>query len=413
MSFNQVPMTLPEDYSSVWAEPNKKRSNQASVTEDNPFSDNYEQSRVTASGFTQTTMDQARHNEILTRQRLLELQLETSKKVDQNISIAPLIGNRKERNLGKKERDESLKLSDEIRMMAEMSLEKSRRVTEERLNLVKSQDDAWEEEKREKEKYVTMQDFTNFAQMVAKSVHPMDSASVDPREREFLRRTTATSSKLSGILEMESDIEGTVIGGFELTASEKMREIDAFSNMPKVRGLPAVYTNDRLNFLSHLHSALFKIASDDSGVYPGEGCLGRLLDSRKGWGSDPETTLLKLVLDRTIDTETSEIIANPFRLPILEPGMYLTSQVMYMCLDQLHNEFEREFFDTTKTMVTPKFSSKYENRKYRRDTARRRSSSKAVLSSSSSSAGNSRRSTVSRRSSGEDGLSSITRFLRG
>jgi hypothetical protein len=174
---------------------------------------------------------------------------------------------------------------------------------------------------------------------------------------------------------MESDIEGTVIGGFEMSANEKLREIDSYVGLPAVRGLPKVFLNDRLNFLCHFHSALFQMLTTESGDYPSPDSLTIILDNRKDWSNSPEIVLLETVIDRTIDSRTGVVKANPFRLPIIEPTMQLTPKIMHMSLDQLHREFEIEWFNTLKTMTTPKFQSKYESRKYRNRDSRRHSSS--------------------------------------
>lgn len=408
MSANTQPITLPENYYAEWAASTSATDKRASVADENPFRDPSHLSRTTASGFTETTLRPVSSASVWGLEERLEASIEDSKRASRNLMIQPIRGKGKERQAVVDERLKQEESTEVFRDLARMTLERSRKEKEEEaMRQIEEKEEFWRNEK--KEEYVTLADFEQFARRISQSVHPSESASVAGR-MERIRPLAVTSSKLSGIQEMESDVEGTVIGGFDMTAVEKIKEVDAYTNIPSVRGLPRVYVNDRLNFLSHLHTALFRIASGDGGVYPGEDCLSRLVESRRDWGMDPETTLLKVVLNKTIDSDTSVVIANPFRLPILEPTMVLTTQIMHMCLDQLHSEFEQEYFNTVKTMTTPKFHSKYESRRYKPKEHRRRQSSGVITQSSSSSARSSTGGSSSRKSSFADNGSVLSRF---
>lgn len=231
------------------------------------------------------------------------------------------------------------------------------------------------------DKYRTMSDFEQFAADM--SVHPDDSASqFNPL------KLTKKVRQLEVVAEVNSEIPTmSVIGGFKQDVEQKIRELEAYKNVEPIAGLPIIFTNPRLNFLTHIHSALFKIISTDSGDYPAINCSELLLADRKNWSRDPSTKLLETVLDATIDSRDGEVIANPFNIPILEPTMKLTQKLVYMAFDQLHNEFETEWFNTMKSVTTPRFHSKYETQKYRRRNSSDTSghSTRRVSSSSSNS----------------------------
>jgi len=432
------PIVLPQDFMEEWtSEPSRLNP---STVKTNPFSDSRAMSRVTASGFTDTT--------VVPDLRMAELSLmeaiEDSKRQSGNSKKSNESGLRPEKmDQYEESKDHQLQADDQTRNTVYQTNLDGRvlsGVDNDRLPIDQARhqgsvrhqggtgqlpryqgndtgpvnssqvEKAWQQEAQEK--YVTLADFTEFAKTIqrAVSLHPSDSASQLPKhpdryDHRAFHRSSLPSSKLSGIQEMESDIEGTVIGGFDMTPEEKMREVDSYVNINPVRGLARIFLNDRLNFLSHIHSALFQLLTDDEGIYPTTKCLEILLESRKTWSQDPSTLLLETVMDATIDSRTGIVKSNPFRIPIIEPTMQLTPKIMYMALDQLHGEFETEWFNTMKTLTTPRFQSKYDKYRYRSKRDRRTSSSSDQRHSSSSG------SKSSRRSSSGDSQSVISAFL--
>jgi hypothetical protein len=414
MSNINKPVTLPKDFYSTWAEPSQARNRQAYVSDDNPFSDSGAISRVTASGYTNSTLGPQKCESRFDMGKSIDKAIEETRRYPAN----PIKGT--EKSISEVDRPDLTELRrysndfDELERLNYLSMDEPDRnkkssVIHDRQwkGRGRAIEDEWKEEV--KDRYVTMNDFTQFAKSIS-TIHPRDSASVVPLSNQNdMRMSKVPGSRLSGIREIDTDVEGTVIGGYDMSAEEKLREIDSFNAIPSIRGLPRVYVNERLNFLSHIHTALFRFVTSDSGNYPDPDCLSRLIDSRKSWGSDPETMLLKVVLTRTIDIDSSIVIANPFKLPIIEPTMEVTTQLMYMCLDQLHHEFETEYFNTVKTMTTPDFHNKYHSRKYRsRNSGKRRNSNTQVLSSSSSSR-STKSSSGSRRSSVNESGSFLSR----
>lgn len=400
------PVVLPTDFMSEWSNINKKQESEVDLEKglyQPPLS------RITASGFTDTTVrNESQRNIEQARVDLLNA-LETSQKQSRDYERMrnPYIKPSKRREFNEN-RKQDLKLAEDLKGLSELVLDKGKEVKPKTPNYEPPQrtkeEAEWEEEA--KDRYVKMSDFTEFAKMIqgSVSVHPADSASqankstvvgYESMGQRTLIHNSGQSQKLSGILEMESDIEGTVIGGFDMTPEEKMREVDSYVNINPVRGLPRIFLNDRLNFLSHIHSALFKLLTSETGEYPTIDCLEILLDNRKYWGNEPSTLLLETVIDSTVDGKSGVVKSNPFRLPIIEPTMQLTSKIMHMALDQLHREFEIEWFNTMKTLTTPKFQSKYEKNKYRSEKRlRRQSSSSESKYVSSSGSRSSRKSSV-------------------
>lgn len=256
---------------------------------------------------------------------------------------------------------ELMKLSESIRTLAE-----GQSVNEGRIKDRSRERQDWSP--GQEEKYVTLKDFTEFARTIqGGSVLPSDSASQMRNNDEVTQRqpTRIQQKKLSEIQEVDSEIEETVVGGYQLSAEEKILEIDSYLDMPQIRGLPVIFQNSRLNYLTHIHDALFKILTYDGDQYPNPDCLDILMRNRDDWGETPSTSLLLLVMERTFDVRKGVVKSNPFRFPILEPGMILTPKLMHISLDQLHKEFELEWFNTMKTVTTPRFQSKYEDRKYK------------------------------------------------
>jgi len=251
----------------------------------------------------------------------------------------------------------------------------------------------------------TIQEFTEFTRGVASTIAPIDSVSNIQRPLNVRKQARQEVDNMSRI----SEVDETVIGGYIMNAEEKLKEIDSMSNIKPIRGLPIIFTNSRLNFLTHLHDALFQFLTDSHGNYPSQNCLLKLQGSRKRWGQGPSKELLEHVIDITICRETAVVLANPFALPVLEVTMVVTPNIMFMCLDLLHKEFEMQWFNTMKAVTTPKFQSKYESLRFGKSERSGSSSSghrHNRVTSSSSSVGSSRR-----RGSNSSGRSVISAFF--
>jgi hypothetical protein len=155
--------------------------------------------------------------------------------------------------------------------------------------------------------------------------------------------------------------ENTVIRGFVKTRPMIFREMRTTQNIQTIKGLQRIFVNDRLNFLAHLHNALHKL-DKDSHKYPPDNFLYLLQRVCRKPCDTPQKELLKMVIETTIDFDTMEVVANQFRIPILETGMMLTEQYIYMAFDKLNHEYEMEWFETTKDLHVPSFHSKFKDK---------------------------------------------------
>lgn len=181
-----------------------------------------------------------------------------------------------------------------------------------------------------------------------------------------------------------SDVSTSVIGGYQPVLSA-VDEDDGVDISP-IYGLPVIFTNDRLNFLCHLHRPLKDLLTE-GGKYPGSDILGKLdrfVRRHKGRERDPASNLLYLVIRKTISMEKLQVKNNDsFRLPLLKRGMFLTEKLIYMSIDQLHNEFCAEWFSTMEDIEVPDFHSKYsqnfQSSPIRRTTTTSKKSSRSVL----------------------------------
>jgi len=179
-----------------------------------------------------------------------------------------------------------------------------------------------------------------------------------------------------------------VIGGYGQSADDKIDELDAISKIQKITGLPQIFVNSRLNFLIHLHKPLQVIMSKN-GVYPCDDSLWKLSEFIRKYKTsrrDPHNDLLYQVITTTIRND--KVRANPFCLPLLEVGMYLNDKLIFISFSQLFQEYQIEWFKSMKDIEPPKFHSSYSNfssirqdKMNSRPQERRRKKSGSVISS--------------------------------
>lgn len=419
-----TPVALPADFMNQWASVESSSKTPLRVPRPksvmNPFSDVNESSSITASGFTDTTL-RGEKSESVQMDRARR-DLENSINMSENLSRRAESERRQSVREGKR-RDHGLDtMSRELDEITDTLVSGARQTLR---NDIQSKSFCNQESGTEswiprgEDQYVTMADFTKFAATMAKAqtIHPSESASNvgKPLENiygfEPLNIKRQNHSIMTPIVEDIDDIEETVIGGYTMSPYEKMMEVDSYSKVTPVQGLPVIFTNSRLNFLTHVHSPLFRLLRDSEGNYPARNCLEVLLDSRKDWGNEPAMVLLETVLDSTIDQKSGVVKANPFNIPIIEPTMLLDSRVMYMALDQLHREFEIEWFNTMKFVTLPIFQSKYDSMRFTGVRKRERRTSKSSSGESKSTSSSSRVSNSRRSSRSDDNNSILSRFL--
>jgi hypothetical protein len=217
----------------------------------------------------------------------------------------------------------------------------------------------------------------------ARTIIADDSASMVTRPLK-LNRSMQSSRISQQPQQVYSDVSASVIGGYQPVLSA-VDEDDGVDISP-IYGLPVIFTNDRLNFLCHLHRPLKDLLTE-GGKYPGSDILGKLdrfVRRHKGRERDPASNLLYLVIRKTISMEKLQVKNNDsFRLPLLKRGMFLTEKLIYMSIDQLHNEFCAEWFSTMEDIEVPDFHSKYsqsfQSSPVRRTTTTSKKSSRSVL----------------------------------
>lgn len=196
----------------------------------------------------------------------------------------------------------------------------------------------------------------------ASTIRPNDSASMIKPPKNGTQLTMYSGIRSSLIRGSEHD---DVVGGYEVSAEDHMVELDAIKNIQRVYGLPKIFIDDRLNFLVHLHKPLQSMLTariNSTIKYPDPNSLEKLtklLDKSKGRTREPHAELLYQVLKATIDLRRKRFKANPFNLPIIEIGMELDDQIVYMCISELYSEFRTLWFHSMKNVEPPHFASDY------------------------------------------------------
>lgn len=166
--------------------------------------------------------------------------------------------------------------------------------------------------------------------------------------------TQSVSSKTGSLYD-------NVIGGFAQTPDEKIEELEALTKIRKIYGLPQIFVNERLNFLIHLHKPLMNLLADGD-KYPSEETLYRIDDFMRRRANKVRTQhedLLYSVIETTV--RRGKIRSNPHNLPILEIGMSLTDKIAFLCFSALYKEFQNEWFQSMKDIDAPKFHNTYQN----------------------------------------------------
>jgi hypothetical protein len=288
---------------------------------DNPFSDSKAGSRVTASGFTESTYKGDYSSKRVEKEELLRM----------------------------KERTEQ-----QLKMIKEMEIPRLRKDSGYHDMMTEIRDHTVELGEKSVKKLNSIL-----------TLDPDDSVSVaapKPLKRRTIKedqevQTEFTTSQTYGIGSMYDD----VIGGYGMTASEKLEELNEMVEIQKVTGLAKPFFNERLNFLMHLHKQLYRIMKHD-GQYPANDSLyqlTRFLKDKKGSDRTPHEDLLYQVIHSTISVSRMKVKSNPFNIPILEVGMTLTDKIVNMTFTELHNEYQTVWFNTMKDLEVPGFHDKY------------------------------------------------------
>lgn len=177
-----------------------------------------------------------------------------------------------------------------------------------------------------------------------RKVPPESKISIRSQYTEVSNRTGLTSS---------------IIGGYN--PSMVTIDDDDEVELKPIVGLPRVFVNDRLNFLCHLHKPL-KALLTENGVYPCSDILMKLesfVKRHRGRDREPADNLLYMVIRDTFSISRMQVKHNNFDLPLLEVGMYMNSRLITMCIDQLNEEYSTQWFASMKDLDVPEFHSRY------------------------------------------------------
>jgi hypothetical protein len=169
-----------------------------------------------------------------------------------------------------------------------------------------------------------------------------------------------------------------VVVGYQRTASLHAIDNQTRQSVRPINGLANPFRSDRLNLLSHLHTAFIRLGAEDSG----RTILRLIEDVVARENRSPTMILFAQVIRLTFDFEGQYIKSNPFGLPYLEVGMALTEDCVIKCFDLLLGEYKSIWFQELKSLIIPEFNKDYRNlsdetfrRTHRSSSARRHSTS--------------------------------------
>jgi hypothetical protein len=192
-------------------------------------------------------------------------------------------------------------------------------------------------------------------------IHPDDSASFVGFQQGKSQVSSKGSELTTSTIKKYGSMYDNVIGGYGLTAEEKMEELEEMMQITSVSGLSRVFIDERLNFLMHLHNQLYKLLRKGDN-YPDPDSLGVLTNfvrSKKGKERSPHEDLLYQVISSTISFRRMRVKSNPFNIPLLEAGMTLTNKIIYMTFCELNNEYRTVWFGSMKDVEVPAFHGSY------------------------------------------------------
>lgn len=193
---------------------------------------------------------------------------------------------------------------------------------------------------------------------------PDDSSSnISRYQRRYLHPGTVLTSRRGSARGVEQDevveyrlpaIPEVVIGYIKTTEIAR-REILNHHKVTPINGLARPFTNQRLNLLMHLNTAIVRISGSER---PAE-LVSLLRTLWQNKSRTPTIELLNQVINLTFDWEGMVVESNPFQLPYIEPGMKISDDCLAKCLDLLWLEYKRLWFENLKNLIVPSFSMDY------------------------------------------------------
>lgn len=193
---------------------------------------------------------------------------------------------------------------------------------------------------------------------------PDDSSSVVSRyKNDYMDTGTVFSTQLPTILEAnrtspqiaeQQDRYTTLIVGHQLTSSMASVAQRELAKIYPVNGLCRPFKNDKLNFLTHMYTAMTKLRPRDPERFVQNIWLAYRTPPRC-----PNEELLHMVLRRTFDKTLGIVKLNHFQLPYIEVGMEITDQCLVACFDLLEQQFKILWFEEMKELQVPSFFQSY------------------------------------------------------
>jgi len=191
------------------------------------------------------------------------------------------------------------------------------------------------------------------------TIRPCDSSSVIERYtdgRRFMQHSSAytyrdNKTHLEPVVENQVVLpERVVVQGFVKTKLMEEKEKESHDRVYTINGLAAPFRNSRLNFLTHVNTALVECSFD-----PMSDPIDALEEIGTVKPKNPTGELVRQVVQRTFDFDQLSVIANPFKLPFIEVGMPITDSVVLKSLELLQLEHKSLWFSEMKCLRVPKF----------------------------------------------------------
>jgi hypothetical protein len=197
---------------------------------------------------------------------------------------------------------------------------------------------------------------------VESELSPGDSSSVIERySKEYMTPGTVFSVQAAQNAADEADdrtvltAQTYLIDGFQRSKEIVRREHKSVQKLRPINGLPRPFQSVRLNFLANVHTALGRAISKNKEMSMVE-IVNKVMRSTP---LVPCDDLLIQLLSSTIDRHLCIYSSNAFKLPYIEIGMIVTEDSLVKLFDILQGEFEALWFQELKSIVVPKFHSKY------------------------------------------------------
>jgi hypothetical protein len=130
----------------------------------------------------------------------------------------------------------------------------------------------------------------------------------------------------------------------------------------EVNGLCTIFHDPRLNFLHHLHMSLYNVTNNYN-TYPPIDILKSLSEfytkhreSRKTGKLSAQHEMFMKVMVHTFSSRRMSVRDNPYKLPIIEPGMKFNDRIIFLCFKSLHDEYQTRWVNSFKDTTMPPFA---------------------------------------------------------